>query len=108
VQSKMTKLLAVVAAIVAVTIAAGIGGVAEAGAAAKTCVIACNQYVRPYYKPSTGTWVQGYWRNSPTDSYRATPYYPSRSYPTYYPSYPSYYSSSSLFTPTSIYYPSYY
>jgi hypothetical protein len=28
-----------------------------------------NQYVRPYYSPRRATWVSGYWRNSPYDSY---------------------------------------
>jgi hypothetical protein len=79
----MRTVIALAIAAIALT-AAGTVGVAEAGAT--PCVYLCNQYVRPYYKPSTGTWVQGYWRNSPSDLYRATPY-PTYTYPSYYPSY---------------------
>jgi hypothetical protein len=82
----MRKFMAIAAAIVAV---AGVAGIVQVGDAKAACTILCNQYVRPYYKPSTGTWVHGYWRNSPSDSYRATPYtYPRYSYqpPRYTPS----------------------
>jgi hypothetical protein len=70
----------VVAVAVAVAVVAAVAGVAHLGDAKASCYILCNQYVRPYYKPSTGTWVQGYWRNSPSDWYRATPYVPRYSY----------------------------
>jgi len=69
----MKKLLAIAAAILAV---AGIAGTFEVAKADAACTVLCNQYVHGYYKPSTGTYVNGYWRNSPTDSYRATPYTP--------------------------------
>jgi hypothetical protein len=68
----MRKFMALAAAVMAVAITAGIAHADEAKAA---CTFYCNQYVRPYYKPSTGTWVQGYWRNDPSDSIRVTPYY---------------------------------
>jgi hypothetical protein len=71
--STMRTVIAIAIAAIALTAGAGAVGVAEAGAT--PCTYLCNQYVRPYYKPSTGTWVQGYWRNSPSDSYRATPYH---------------------------------
>jgi hypothetical protein len=69
------KLLALAIMTLAVSVAAG----AMASTASAGCYIYCNQYVKPYFKPSTGSWVSGYWRNSPSDGFRASSYRPYRS-----------------------------